>query len=515
MWFVHLLIIWALWNLHPIFGVFYIILTVAYYSDKSNKEKKQKIEQSHPSSPSTQSKPHFGQQIQPQFRSQPPTARINGSVIYVEPANSSQIERPTHFGVENDYFYTAEVGKRLGISGEDKELIRRLWSRKTNFLSIQQCEDETIKLYLSVLRALKNQDSLGPIATKNFIQKLFSEKSPSIFDSNFYSLETQSFVNNLYKLSENTIRKSYRSGRKLDEEYYLNSIRKQVDNETILFIQNELNSYQPGLPTDNTKRSVSLLTPSAWREELKKIKRLIASNGYSEEIQKEIVDILNANNQNPQFPDLCFEICKELSKHQQVFSLMCYLLYKRSTLTTGQQLQDLPASVKKTIFGTDEERFQEFLSLPIDLSLDELQIKISDIFKEKRKKIIINSDVVEQKRHLDEQVVAEISEILSESEIIENTVRLTSIDAVFGGATSETITYSELQKDLIRQFVTTNFKLSQEVVDEFSKRNNQFSSMLISEINEVFYEKYEDTLISEENNFYIITEQHRETILTL
>lgn len=503
MGWIHFFIIIFLFNVHASLGVLYIIGLVIYYVNESSKNKKKQTQNQGASITS------------PVYRTQPPATNADSGVIDVG-GTTSAIPQTNPYGYGNNYGYVPDVVKRLKLSGDDKKFVERLWGRNTNFLAIEQCKNETTKLYLVAINSLREYASSTNCSesTKAYAQKLFTERPPSFFDSNFYSQGTQSFVNDIYKLCENAMRKKYRHNRKLDAEYYLKGLSTQVDRPTIDFIQKKIIEYSPEQPTAETKRSLSLLTPSAWKEEFRLIRQELKKDGYTEEIAKNISELIDTNEYNYQFPELCLEMSKVLSEYNKEESLLCYMLYKGYMLGKGKNVDDLPEVVKRTIFKGDVEKYNEFLSLPLDISLAELRAKIKDIFKIKRKEIVINQKIVEEKRQLDGQVVTEINKILSEDEEIQSGTAAGSLDDIFSTPTNqqEEVQFSELHKAFLQQFIAANYVLPREHIDEFSQKNKTFPSMLINEINEMFYEIYEDSLIVEDGNMYTITEAYRPTI---
>jgi SNF2 family DNA or RNA helicase len=76
----------------------------------------------------------------------------------------------------------------------------------------------------------------------------------------------------------------------------------------------------------------------------------------------------------------------------------------------------------------------------------------------------------------------------------------------------EEVEFTEMQKKFLKQFVSKNYTLPREIINSFSKKNNIFPTILINEINEMFYEVHEDNLILEEGEAYIISDIYRSTI---
>ncbi|MGH7204216.1 MAG: tellurite resistance TerB C-terminal domain-containing protein [Candidatus Levyibacteriota bacterium] len=508
MWYLHLILIWFLWSISSVLGVIYILGLILYYVNKSIDNKHQQTKNKDITVNNSQS-----------FRPQPQPTDSNSDVIEVGGNTSSYITNTNGYNNGQDFLYARDVVKRLKIIGDDKKAMLRLWDRKTNFLAIIQCENMTTRMYLNLLHDLKKYQLQPDCSnkTKLFLEKVFGENIPSIFDTDFYSSNTQHFVNNLYKLCEDTMRKHYHHNRKLNREAYLDGTLTYVDSETINFIEKSLQSYLPEKPTDLTKKQLSNLTPSAWKEELNEIRREINSNGYRDKTEKNILDLLDTNEYNQQFAELCLEACKVLAGHNKVEALICYMQYKAHTMAKGQTAEKLPDVIKKVVFRDQPERFNEFSSLPINVSLVELRTMIKSIFEVKRKKIIIDQKIVEQKREHDEQVVTEISKILSDDEQTLVTEKVSTLDDLFSNSISatEVVEYSELHKKFLKQFITSNYILPRDQIEDFSKKHNMFSSTLIDEINEVFYSTYEDNLILESENMYTISESYRSTIQIL
>lgn len=495
---IHFIITIILFSIHAGLGILYLFIIGVYYALKSSGKKKSQI-QSNPSS-STQT-----------YRQQPQSTTTNNLVI--------ETTRTTpQFGsgsFNNGYNYTPLVVTRLKLAGDDKKFMLRLWSRHTNFLAITQCEDETTKLYLSTTNNLREYAS-SPYcseAVKVFLQRLFTERQPTFFDSDFYTKKTQVFVNNIYKLSEIVIRKKYHLNRKLDEEYYTNGLRSIVDEDTVKYIKSKLYIFEPEVPTNQTKQQITNLTPSAWKEELKLLRGRIRESGYNKAIEKEISAIIDANEFNPSFKDICFEVCRLIADYNREEALVYYMLYKGQQIAKSQKFEELPPITKKIIFKDDEERYQIFLSLPLEETIFELRLKIQDLFMVKRREIVIDAEVVAQKRELDGQVVSEINKILTEEGKEMITDKVDSLDDIFSASEpQEEVHFKDLHKSFLQQFITANYQLPRKHVDNFGQKNNIFPSMLINEINEAFYEVYEDNLILEGENMYTISEHYRSTI---
>lgn len=448
-----------------------------------------------------------------------------------------------------------EVKKRISFSNNQIFWIDKLFiPYKRAILSIKQCEDETIKLYLNLV---ERTDQYLKLYRNTDLNKLVNQLNLTggYYDNILYSLEciAESEVGNFYKTYD-----VYNSG------YSYELLEKHIDKAVIPYLKAYLQERVKliALPNEETSR---LMPPISSNLKLhKQIQNTLKNKGEFSEVpfrinkfletiqtQEETAKVYlrlvkvistNLNNIDTIEPKLKEFLSSFVDKSNRTYRYnwdkdkklkICLhkiaedvvrKSYKTNSLPSlNSAYQDLKNLLKVELSDLIKRESIDLESQVTPPSLETIahlsntnQVKAIDkllISESKERKVIkIDSTKVDQITKENDNTVTELNKYLETeedaSEIVINQ-NIESLDDIFIDNSDNTkIEFNNLEYNFLKMFVDNNYLISNEEVDLFIKSNKQLKSSFIDNINQKFYTSYNDSLINEAEDSLRIDEYY-------
>lgn len=438
----------------------------------------------------------------------------------------------------NSYQTLGLAFKRLDLNETEKLYLEIIPFSKNNFNEIDQCLDETIKLYLLSIEFIRE---LTQTHSKVSLLKLFGslpqKNSQGYFDQTAYEKPIARTLKLVFLLCQNKIKSSYRYSRIDDlsgNSYLVRKFGKDIYYELERFID----SYDVEKPVEDTLIKLNETSRTRWKKDLE----LILNQGLSLSDLKDQCDrLIHLNKKNKSQYLIYFELCKTFSKKSKLVSLWYYYKYYQSvSLQDSKKSQSvskaLPKSVFKHIFETNEEKFNMFLEIceeGVSLKKSDQNTKeeISNLFKAPRRKISLNSHETQKAHETHVQVTERLNDILQEDESLDQKSATDDHEAVSVLNVEEPSTIqdffdedldlnseaphmelSEVENELLSLFKANQFELTDLQLSEFAKSQKSFKNSLIKKINQKFYTLHEDNIIYQEEEKYLIPDHYHSLI---
>ncbi|EIA08623.1 tellurite resistance TerB C-terminal domain-containing protein [Flavobacterium frigoris] len=443
----------------------------------------------------------------------------------------------------NDYEYW-RLGSRyevqLKLNKEEVILLNNIYNPGNVFFDIEYCSLEILKLYISLISALKrNFIQEGTTIEAEFLtvadlvaRKHYNYRKGS---QNYkYCIEstTNEIYSNIFKHCENAVRKFYDHKRKLNTDtYYAHEEIKIEFDSKIIFKVTELLPLlisKVALPDEATEIELYSQNTNRWKI---KFEELIAN--YTEN-SKEFIDSIHSlallNEKNPSIENIFFEASKFISKYDKESALTFYVSYLYCDLeSTTFNNKQLTKTIQKNLFKTNEQlhSFEKIIGELIkNKDIDKALEGISNIYKVKRKKIQLNTASIKevQKQHSgtvellneylkdefeDEKIIVKSQEISNEEIQLEITKK---DEKVLQSAFVSELTFTTIHAAALQLFAKSNFLVSQDEFEVFAKSKGVFKNSLIESINDTCYEFLDDILIEEEEDYYTINTNYFQKI---
>ncbi len=348
-------------------------------------------------------------------------------------------------------------------------------------------------------------------------------------------LTINEFYTNIFKHCENAVRERYWHKRKIatDATFFTTPIAKQEYEDKILQKVTELLKalvLDITLPDEPTDILLYTQNTSRWKIKLDDIAN--DYKGNTKEFIDSILSLGNLNRNNPYLENIFFEASKFISKQDNATALKLYIYYLHFGLSSlAFQRKQLPKTVKKTLFKTDEhlKDFETIISvLSKDKNLEKALEDVSEIYAIKRKKITLDITAIKEVQEQHSGTVELLNEYLKDDEednsntLAHNVIKPNEVDseiiqtksAIQNTVYIANIRFTDLQIKVLELFSKNNFSVSQIDISTFAKLNGVFSNQLIENINDVCYDYLDDVLIEEEDNYYLINTNYYEKLLS-
>jgi len=472
---------------------------------------------------------------------------ITQKLILIEPPTQETIRvlRLSENGMPYlSWDVSGKIRSDMGIHKDDYKWISYLPLRETQFLKIEQCKLETIKLYLRCIRSLeemsKNSQTLSKSAQRT-LNKLFFGKL-RYGESNYAMLEA------LHKLSEYQVRKAYPASRLINVDKETEFIIKKFGNENskLVFelISKQAESISP--PSSETLTELFSNNPFGWRAEIGALGKKLTQDNYLE-IYSEAKKIVNKYETFESIVKVYFELGVIFVPINRIISLYFFYKYKSNkslakdnnlnqTITTVTSeikvaksedtklsltdKNEIPQKFAKLLFKDkkDAQKFYELVNLGLtdEKALEEIKL----IFVPKRKTIDIDFEKAKVISKEHKITVGKLGEFLGEDNTLEAKDKIvskstsTTFQEVFSDIKSQPteLLFNPIQISLINLIVKKNLRISKTELNLFAKENNLFANSLLSNINQIFYNIYEDQLLTEDGEDCYIEESYIPTI---
>lgn len=451
-----------------------------------------------------------------------------------------RLERTTPNNIVPDYQawdWKNRSIKVLSLGKEDAKLLDDFYINQNNFVGIEFCSLEIVKLYIIVRKSLivsyrsnnlnvKDQFAivLDLVARKQYNYRYNSQNYKYVLENN-----NQLVFAYIFKYCENKIRKLYDyKTLNLLQSYHEEVLISLTDN-VVSFIENDITKHldQVKKPDQETEQRLNSQVTTRWKLKLQ------LTTEYYQQIGKnaflaEVNDILDQNVKNPSLETIYYELFKFLTPLDKQLAFEYFLRYTNQNLTTRTLvLKSMPQNLIKKLFSTPELQsryFKIIMSLmKRDITIDNSLEEIKNFFLPQRKKIILNTQAIKQVEQQHSGTVEVLNEYLKDEENTEATIiTLTTQEGTdnqryFTVKSVESELYcfntNKNEEALLHLFKENNFTVSSDQMDTFCKIFGHISGTLINNLNENCYDVIDDLLIETSETNYTINQTYYHQIL--
>ena len=366
--------------------------------------------------------------------------------------------------------YGREYHRKLELNKKETAHLNRLKIPGNDiFFYIDFCMDEVIKLYLSVVRA-------HPELMKRKI------KTKSILEYCIWHVQSEY----KYKLSKLPSSESFSTS--IDSD-----IKKLID--TLSIDISPLNKKQ--------EERLYFADSSRWKDKFEVLKTSFQND--SETFFEEVLELSSFNNTYVTvLRSIYYQAHQYLVDKNKALSCLLYIYYLNvKSESTTFKYKRINTKHKKILFKNIEQQkiYEQIVSDFIKTNnFEKTTNAVKELFAIKRRKIILNVDNIQEVKKEHEQVVGILNEYLLDEELEPQVPTETSH------------THSNHSLELFDLFVLNDYKLNQKEVDIFAQQKGIFKSQLINNINEQFYEQFEDVLIDEEDDNFVMNTNYYQQI---
>ena len=408
---------------------------------------------------------------------------------------------------------TGEFRENLDIEREDHYWLNEMHYRQTKFLEMSQCRLETTKLYLGLLHELERFIQISKLnkGGSNYLKRLFEKQVR-------YSKSNQSFLKDIFKLCENAVRTVYPSSRLLNTDTEAERIKRRIGDVGTDFILSKLDELKEKVaqPTIDTMKELQGSNPNSWKSRFKEIIDSIDGQNIIKKFHETNTE-LNIFLQSKKIDEIYLFLCKGYSEHNKIISL--YYYYNHCLVADNPSI--LSKNIQSILFTNEymENEFQELI--PHKFIGNDLLDRIKDIITPKRKIVSIDTEKVRKITQKHNTTVGKLSEFIGDENsdkgeqlVVDVTVDSSTLGGIFGGADDEEqdmnvdLEFDSTQLSLLELFISSENQLPEAKIEDFAARNNQLPNSLISSLNQVFYDTYEDTLIIKEDGTFMVEEEY-------
>jgi len=428
--------------------------------------------------------------------------------------------------------------KKLNLLKDETSILDKIWYSSNNFVSIEYCCIEVIKLYLQTIKRI----SQAYLESDSTIEKEFEEIADVIVrkhyrfrkGSNNYNYGMQSceseLYTNIFKYCENTVRELYGHKRKISIDPYATTPEAKAEFETRILnriseIHLELVSGI-ALPDEATETTLNSLNTTRWKIKFDKITS--GYNNSSNEFVQEVIELGTLNKENPSVENIFFEASKFIAKYDKESALTLYLHYLYHDLKSATfDNKQLTKTIQKNLFKNDEqlEMFQTIITDYInDKDFEKALNSVSQVYAVKRKKIQLDKTLIKevQEQHsgtvelLNEYLQDENEEVTNKEEIVNEEIEIKVVQnneqhsiSIY----SNDFPFKPIHTSALEIFAKNNFSILQSEFEDFAKSKGAFKNQLIESINEMCYEILDDVLIEEDEEYYTIDNNYYQKLL--
>ncbi|WP_291144899.1 tellurite resistance TerB C-terminal domain-containing protein [Flavobacterium sp. UBA7680] len=428
--------------------------------------------------------------------------------------------------------------KKLNLTKDETNVLDKIWYSSNNFVNIEYCCVEVIRLYLATMNSLKQLY----VDNGSSIEKEFEEIADVVVrkhfryrkGSNNYKHAIQSceneFHTNIFKFCENTVREKFGHKRKITIDPYASSLDAKEEFETKLISKIAQIHFvlisKINLPDKETEIKLNLQNTTRWKAKFEEI-----SSGFnkdSKEFLDQIIELGKLNKENPSVENIFFEASKFIAKYDQETALSLYLHYLDHDLQSITfDNKQLTKTIQKSLFkdNIQLENFERIVSEFIyDKDLRKALSSVPQVYAVKRKKIQLDKSLIKevQQQHsgtvelLNEYLRDENSEELDSKSVLDEQIEI-SIDH---SKTEETISiyskdfvFKPIHTSTLEFFSKNNYSILQSEFEIFAKSKGAFKNQLIENINEICFENLDDLLIEEDEEYYTINQDYYQKLL--
>lgn len=190
-----------------------------------------------------------------------------------------------------------------------------------------------------------------------------------------------------------------------------------------------------------------------------------------------------------------------LSDKHKVVSLRFYIHYLNiKSESRDFKYKEISAVNKKRLFCNKQQE-QEFLRIKTNFlysgNLDDALAAVDDLYTVKRKKIVLDKSAILEAEAEHEEVVDLLNEILSGEEKQQEYKQQ-----------EKKYINEDNNQELLKLFIQNDYKLNNEEINIFVQTKNIFKGQLIDAINEKYFDIFDDILIEEAEDGFILNKNY-------
>ena len=320
--------------------------------------------------------------------------------------------------------------------------------------------------------------------------------------------------------------------REFEKELYLRVLAKRRTKEEYVLYAQLMSMYlKDGEFSKKLCRNIEaiFLSKRVLEEQYKHFIESIAELPAQRKMEQ-FYGFLNKYKMNRNIKDIYFKAAKEFAYINKNEALIAYLRYYHLSSEEDSKTLPIPDRVKKYIFKNEKE-YGNFLAVIDSLKEDrDIGAALGKINERYRRKVTLDESKIAGIKSRHEGTVNRLGELLEEDEKTtgdnektgENEVEQKFCGGAGGGFPKEpparrrqkeaeaVIAWDAHQKEFLEMIVGSDYVLSKQRAAEFARSKNIFSGSLIDGINELFLDKFDDLLIEEEGEDYIVNPAFRE-----
>jgi hypothetical protein len=431
--------------------------------------------------------------------------------------------------------------KKLKLKKEETNLLDKVWFSSNNFVAIDYCCIEVIKLYLSTVAKLQEVY----VDRDSSIEKQFEEVADVIVRKHFryrkgstnykYAMENAAneFYTSIFKHCENAVREQFDHKRKLTVDPYATTPDAKLEFETKIVY--EINQILPLFitqilsPDTATDIKLNLLNTTRWKTKFEKI----SSDTYTipKEFAEKVIELGVLNIENPSIENIFFEASKFIAKYDQIMALTLYIHYLHHDLKSVTfDNKQLAKTIQKSLFKNEDQlvHFQVIINEFIeDKDFQKALDSIPLVYATKRKKIKLDLSSIKEVQQQHSGTVELLNEYLKDdSEHIEkiadiNVPVIDEIEIMIAQKSDEKVfsiysiemPFKDIHTATLEIFTKNNFSMLQSEFELFAKSKGAFKNQLIENINDICFERLDDLLIEEDEDYYTINQNYYQKLL--
>jgi len=293
----------------------------------------------------------------------------------------------------------------------------------------------------------------------------------------------------------------------IQKKYYLSS----VSDDSI---------YKETLPEEiyakvkDKEQSVRMLTASEERElfnrDLKRIKRIfnhlviVFDKNHSEKMYDQICTLAVNYKKIGVVPlrNLFYHAYHFMADYDRVISLKLYLHYlnvKRGSITFKHKAIIKYNVTKLFDNETQKQKFETICDqFRQDNDLEKAFERTEELFKRGRRKISLHIDSIREANTMQHEVAQMLGQYLDSDEPVKNEQPVVV----------ESDHTLERRKELFDLFISHSFRLNQQELNIFAASRGLFRDTFIERINDDYYETFDDLLIEEDGDDYVLNEDY-------
>ncbi len=418
-----------------------------------------------------------------------------------------------------DWDWRNRFKKKMNLSEEDVKMLEPLSLSANNFLNIEFCCINALRVYLALVKTLqKKYTELGTTMTDEFKvildiiarkQNRYHLNSPNY---NYTTSHEAPLFQYLFRYGESALREHYRHARKVQVEGYFT--HPEVKTIIAEKINTYLDSEIPGIlkqldaPDGPIELELNNINTARWRNFIDQ-----AIQSYRDKDSGPLEILVRLNEKNSSRDLLLYEISRQLCPLNKSEALI-YIFRHVTGAKKEQKAYKLPtASMNKQLFKKPEEseRFYAFLNEYIKHPDAEKATEFAKAFYQSiRKKISLDTQAIQQAEAKDNRTAERLSAYLKdEDEIVTNPIKkeianMVQPEAQLLPTPPLNIPLPSGAFTLLETFKEQNFELSSTEAENHCKPLGLMAANLINSINEACFDLLDENLIEKIGSTYQI-----------